>query len=76
VIDRAKSAVVALAAVQGADTQRSATFLTATMADFTVPHRVLFFSEDASTLTGKANIRADDLRRLAIARLQGGAHAR
>lgn len=56
-------------------------FLRGKLAAYKLPRRVLFFDEGELTLTGNAKVKSDDLRRLAIARLepdsQGGAtHAR
>ena len=44
-------------------------FLRGKLASYKLPRRVLFFEEDELVLTGNAKIRADDLRRLATARL-------
>jgi fatty-acyl-CoA synthase len=44
-------------------------FLRGKLASYKLPRRVLFFDEDELVLTGNAKIRADDLRRLAAARL-------
>ena len=44
-------------------------FLRGRLASYKLPRTVLFFSEDELVLTGNAKIRADELRKLAAARL-------
>jgi acyl-CoA synthetase (AMP-forming)/AMP-acid ligase II len=45
-------------------------FARETLASYKTPRRVLFFSEEELKLTGNAKIRAAEMRRLAIARLE------
>ncbi|MGW0025949.1 class I adenylate-forming enzyme family protein [Rhodococcus sp. NPDC003383] len=41
------------------------------LASYKVPRHVLFFDEDEISLTGSAKIKTDEVRKLAVARLQG-----
>jgi fatty-acyl-CoA synthase len=46
-------------------------FLRGRVASYKIPRRVLFFSDEELSMTGNAKIRAEELRKLAIERLEG-----
>jgi fatty-acyl-CoA synthase len=55
----------------GVDERAVRDFLRGKLASYKLPRKVLFFAEEELVLTGNAKIRADELRKLASARLAG-----